>query len=126
MMGSGAGLTRRQVLILLSAATGARVCPARAAEPNNIAPQPYFAEVNRALEAIASMGAPVAEKDARQIAAFTQINDWASIDIAERILDRYTLARLRLNSDGSGEVRPGGAKKNPRRTGLANVSCPRG
>jgi hypothetical protein len=111
MIRSAAGLTRRQMLILLSAAAGARVCPARAAEPNNIAPQPYFAEVNRALEAIAAMGAPVAEEDARQIATLTQANDLASIDIAERILDRYTLARLRLNSDGSGEVKPGGAKR---------------
>lgn len=108
---SRSALTRRQALKLMSAAAAASFHPAFAAELSGIAPQPYFAGVNRALEAIASLGAPISTSDARQIAALSQASDGASVEAAEQILDRYTLARLSLSGDGSARVAVGGAKR---------------
>jgi hypothetical protein len=108
---SKSALTRRQALKLMSAAAGVWFYPAFAAELNGIAPQPYFAGVNRALEMLASLGAPISTRDARQIAVLSQANDGVSVEAAEKILDRYSLARLSLSGDGSAQVGVGGAKR---------------
>jgi len=104
-------LTRRQLLALLSAATGINVLPAWAAESEGVAPQPYFAAVNRALEALAKLGSPIAAKDAQQLATLARQGDRAAIDAAEKILDRYTLARVVTDSDGFAHTAAGGAQR---------------
>lgn len=91
------GLTRRQMLALMGAAAGGQLCHALPIKPESIAPQPYFACVNRAVEAMAALGAPLADADGRRIAELTHINDAASVNLAEALLNRYTLARI---SDG--------------------------
>lgn len=93
------------------AVAGARFFPALAAEITNIAPQPYFAGVKRAIEALAKLGAPVADDDAQQIDALARQNDSAAVDAVEKILDRYTLASLAINMDGSSQVSLGGAPR---------------
>jgi hypothetical protein len=98
-------------MILTGAVVGARFCPALTAELTNIAPQPYFAGINRALEAMTKLGAPIASEDARQIAALTRRNDGAAVGAAETILDRYTLTNLLIDSDGSTHVALGGARR---------------
>jgi hypothetical protein len=64
MNGSNPAITRRHFVIWTGAVAGARFFPALAAEPTNIAPQPYFAGVKRALEALAKLGAPIGAADA--------------------------------------------------------------
>ena len=71
----------------------------RAAPPVSIAPQPYFANVKRAIGALTTLGAPIGAADAARIAALTQSGD---VDAAEQILDRYTLARLPARPDHNG------------------------
>ena len=39
------------------------------AAPSSIAPQPYFANVKRAIDALATLGAPIGAADAARIAA---------------------------------------------------------
>jgi hypothetical protein len=82
----------------------------RAAHSLSIAPQPYFANVKRAIDALATLGAPIGAADAVQIAALTQSGDATSVDAAEQILDRYTLARLAIDADGTSHVSVGGAE----------------
>ena len=54
---------------------------------------------------------PVAVEDAKRISALANQDDSAAIDAAEKILDRYTLARLSLDTDGTGRVAMGGAQR---------------
>jgi hypothetical protein len=84
---------------------------ADAGVPVSVEPQPYFAGVNRAIEALAKLGAPVTAGDAQQIAVLARQNDSAAVDAAERILARYTLARLSIGSTGSAHVALGDAKR---------------
>src|SRR5579864_8724096 len=104
-------VSRRQFLALAGAFTGAHFCPAVGSESSELAPQPYFAGLNRALEALAKLGAPIAAADAQQITALANQNDSAAVDAAEKILDRYTLARLSLDAAGTGRVEMGGAQR---------------
>src|SRR5271163_2762176 len=60
----------------------------------DVEPQPYFAGVNRAVNELAGLGAPLSQGDAAQIAAMALRGDRASVGAAEAVLDRYTLARL--------------------------------
>ena len=83
-------VSRRHFLALAGAFVGAQFCPAIESEASGLVPQPYFAGVNRVLEALAKLGAPVATEDAKRIAALANRNDSASVDEAEKILDRYT------------------------------------
>lgn len=73
--------------------------------------QPYFASVNRALEALANVGAPVSRSDAEQIATLARQNDSVAVAEAERILDRYTLLRVAVTTDGFARVSGGGAPR---------------
>jgi hypothetical protein len=105
------GFTRRQLLTLASAVLVSKALPTWAADFDGIAAQPYFAGVNRALEALAKLGAPIAAADAAQITALSQRGDVMSVEAAEKILDHYTLARLSVDADGSGHVALGGAQR---------------
>ena len=102
-------ITRRRLLELLGAVAGSSFYPAFAAETDSIAPQPYFAGVNRALDALAKLGSPVLAEDAQQLSVLSRHNDSAAVDASEKILSRYTLLNLSINSDGSVQVTSGGA-----------------
>src|SRR5438132_1540941 len=108
---SNSTLTRRRFLACTAAVAGARFCPAFGSMPDRITPQPYFAEVERAREALAKLGAPLLTADADQIAVLARQNDTAAVELAEKILDRYTLARLSLESDSTVLVVAGGAQR---------------
>src|SRR5688572_28678232 len=73
--------------------------------------QPYFASVRRAVEALENLGAPVDANDKQQLASLAQKNDRAAVDAAEKILDRYTLARIVTDADGYAHTSAGGAKR---------------
>jgi hypothetical protein len=77
----------------------------------DVEPQPYFAGVNRAVSELAGLGAPLSPEDAGQIAAMALRGDRASAGVAEAVLDRYTLARLSVDADGSARLSPGGAPR---------------
>jgi hypothetical protein len=83
-------VSRRHFLAVAGAFAGSQFCPAIASEASGLVPQLYFAGVNRVLGALAKLGAPVATEDAKRIAALANRNDSASVDEAEKILDRYT------------------------------------
>jgi len=104
-------VSRRHFLALAGAFAGAQFCAAVESETSELVPQPYFAGVNRILEALARLGAPVAAADAQRIAALANQDDSAAVDAAEIILDRYTLARLSLDVDGTGRIAMGGAQR---------------
>jgi len=104
-------VSRRDFLALAGAFAGAQFCPAIESEAPQLVPQSYFAGVNRVLEALAKLGAPMAAADAQRIAEFAKQGDRAAVDAAEKILDRYTLASLSLDADGSGRVAMGGAQR---------------
>ena len=104
-------ISRRRILAFVGAAAGSVVCPAWAETASSVAPQPYFAGVKRALEALDKLGAPIVPADAAQIDSLARAGDAASVAAADRILDRYTLARLSIDADGTGQVAMGGAQR---------------
>jgi hypothetical protein len=105
-------LTRRRFLVWTGAAAGARFCPAFGAKAaQDVAPQPYFAGVHRALEALAKLGAPVSAEDAQRLAVLSRQGDRAAVSEAETILDRYTLASVAIESGRSLHVSIGGAQR---------------
>lgn len=108
---SRVSMTRRQWMALLGAAGGARLLPAWAST-ESIAPQPYFAEVMRAVDALAKLGSPVAADDAQQLAGLARQSDAAAVAAAERLLDRYTLTRVLIDAVGTTETTSGGAVRN--------------
>jgi len=104
--------TRRELLAATGLGAGAlmmRPSLLFAAVEPAVEPQPYFASVDRAIEALAKLGAPMAQADVARIAAFAQQSDRAAVDAAEAILHRYTLAQLSVDAGGSWHVTPGGA-----------------
>ena len=103
--------TRRQMLALAGALGTLKLCPALAQASATIAAQPYFANVKRAIESLARLGAPIAAEDARRIATLERAGDAAAVDSAEQLLEGYTLARLSLNWDRSVHVELGGARR---------------
>ena len=123
-------LTRRQMLMLLASEVGASLCPASAVEAPVLPVEPYFAEVNRALEALAKLGAPVASVDAQKIATLARKNSTTAVDATEKILARYTLANVAINADGSVQVTLGDAPRTLIEQGwtmfLVRVSNPQG
>jgi hypothetical protein len=70
--------TRRTVIAAAGLSSGVLLVrsyslfAAAADVPIAVEPQPYFAGVNRAVEALAKLGAPVAAADAQQIASLTR------------------------------------------------------
>jgi len=81
-----------------------------AAESSGAEPQPYFAALNRILESVARLGAPVAPEDARQLAILSRQNDHAAVAAADAILSRYTLLNVSVGSDGVLTTSPGSAQ----------------
>lgn len=102
--------TRRQALIFASAIGTLKLYPSWAQTSGTIAPQPYFANVARAVESLSALGAPIAAEDAEHLSTLGRGADAASVNAAEKILDGYTLARLSVNVDGSVNVASGGAR----------------
>ena len=103
-------LTRRCFAAWAGAIAAARLGPALANGFAEIEPQPCFAAVKRALEALANLGSPVSVADAKEIAALARQNDRPAVEAAERILDRYTLANLSI-TDELLQVATGGAQR---------------
>lgn len=92
---------------------GGNVLHAFAADSNSLSkiePQPYFAEVRRAVAALASLGAPVAAHDAALLEALAVRNDAAAVADAETVLGRYTLANLSIDADGAVSIERGEAR----------------
>lgn len=104
-------ITRRRFLVIAGAAGGTGLCSSRALEVPEIAPQPYFANVSRALDALARLGAPVTLADQQQIVALRNQNDNDAVTESERILERYTLARVHVESNGYAYATVGGAQR---------------
>lgn len=107
----GSPFTRRCFLVSAGAAATTAVIPAFGRPAEAIAPQPYFAGVNRAIEAMAKLGAPLAAQDVEQIAALAKSGTSEAVQVAESTLERYTLARLSIAASGAGHIMPGGAPK---------------
>ncbi|MEZ2346067.1 CehA/McbA family metallohydrolase [Terriglobus sp. RCC_193] len=105
------GLTRRGFLVLGSAFASGRFCSALEPEIRQIPTQPYFAAVNRAIQALSHLGSPISSTDAEQIVILTQRNDVAAINKAEEILSHYTLAQLSLSADGAPQITAGNAPR---------------
>jgi hypothetical protein len=104
--------TRREVLIWTGGAiVSARLLPVFAANSADITPQPYFASVKRALEALEKLGAPIAPADAQQVASLAAQGDSAAVNAAEVILQRYTVVNLSIESESSAHVMVGGASR---------------
>lgn len=105
------GLTRRRFLVIGSAFASGRFCNALEPISERVAPQPYFAAVNRAIQALKHLGAPISVADANTIADLTQHKDAAAVAKAEEILSYYTLAQLSLGPDGAPQITGGNASR---------------
>lgn len=103
-------LSRRQLIKWFGVASGATVLPAWGST-EDIPAQPYFANVNRAIDALAKLGAPIPPADADRIAALARQNDSAAVQEAEGILKRRTLAELAIEPDGTLRLAEGGAQR---------------
>ena len=57
------------------------------------------------------LGAPIQPADAQQLATLARKNDNPAVEAAEAILQRYTIARLSVDPDGSSRVAPGEAPR---------------
>src|ERR1700730_12483318 len=104
-------VSRRHFLVLAGGFAWTQFCAAVESEASELVAQPYFAGVTRILEALAGLGAPLAAADADHIAALANQNDSAAVDAAEKILERYTLARFSLEADGTGRIAMGGVQR---------------
>src|SRR5215467_3529014 len=122
--------TRRQFILWVGALAGTRFAAALEGKSDAATPQPYFAAVSRALEALAKVGAPVTKDDAQQIAALARQGDQAAVEAAERILNRYTLVRIVVETGGPTSAVAGGAQRTLIEHGwrafLVRVSNPKG
>lgn len=107
-------LTRRVVITTAGLTSGAlllrpmSLLSANANSTDSIESQPYFAGVNRALEALTAAGQPIPAADAGRLTELAEKGDVAS---AEAILDRYTLVRVAMTADGYHQTQAGGAEK---------------
>jgi hypothetical protein len=104
-------ITRRRFIVLAGAVAGEQLCPVFQAEAQQISPQPYFASVKRALEALGKLGMPIAATDQQELDALAKQNDNAAVEAADKILDRYTLVRVVTETGGYDRVAAGGAEK---------------
>lgn len=104
-------LTRRRFLVLGSAFASSRFCNALEPAVEHVAPQPYFAAVNRAVQALAHLGSPISTVDSEHIANLAHRKDTVAVAEAEEILNRYTLALLSLRPDGAPQITAGNAPR---------------
>src|ERR1700691_1262273 len=128
-------ISRRAMLSLGLKAGLVLACPtwsfaADPADPGAIEPQPFFAGVKRAVEALEKLGAPLPPADAARIAALALQNDGAAVAEAGRILGCYTLVDLAIDPDGASHVGIGPAPRTLVEQGwrmfLVRVSNPAG
>ena len=75
-----------------------------------ILPQPYFAGVARALEALSRLGTLLPTPHAEEISTLIRQNDNIAVVAAERILDHYTLTKIVIKPDGYAHATAGGAE----------------
>lgn len=111
MIAFHSSLTRRRFLVLGSAFASSRLCNASGPAIELVAPQPYFAALNRSIQALARLGSPIRSSDAEQIAILARQSNDAAVTKAEEILGRYTLAKLSLGHDGAPQIAIGDAPK---------------
>src|ERR1700679_3032220 len=117
MRGDGEDLITRRSLLSLGLKAGlvlALPSWARASDPPGtpgIEPQPFFAGVARAVQAMERLGAPLAPADAARIAELARQGDAAAVDEAGRILAAYTLLTLSIDPDGESRVGAGAAPR---------------
>ena len=110
-------ITRRAVVTAASVTSGvlllrpSSLFSADAGNITKVEPQPYFAGVNRAIESLANLGAPVAAADVERIAVLARQGDSVAVDAADALLDRYTLVRVTTETDGFARATAGGAPK---------------
>jgi hypothetical protein len=100
----------RRALIAAGLGSGALLaCPSvlRGLGEAAVEPQPYFASLRRVVQALQSLGAPLAPVDAEQIARLSAAPSPENLKEAELLLARYTLMRVRLSSEGTALSRPG-------------------
>jgi hypothetical protein len=76
-----------------------------------LAHQPYFAGVERAVATSRALGAPLASGDEAELVALSANEGSDSIERAEAVLDRYTLARVELDREGYGRTSAGAADR---------------
>lgn len=74
--------TRRTFLAGSTLIAGIGAFPALAGETPRIAPQPYFASVERALATLAKGGQPITETDAKALAALASKSDIEAVAAA--------------------------------------------
>lgn len=72
--------------------------------------QPYFAGVRRAVAALEELGAPLLVEDAAALRRLESTRQADAVEAAERLLGRYTIARVELDEFGYARTRPGGAE----------------
>src|SRR5215467_1637420 len=82
-----------------------------AAEATSSNSQPVFASIKRAIAALAAIGQPVSAADAKLLETFAERQDASAVEAAEKILSKYTLANVTLQSDGYADTVAGAAPK---------------
>jgi hypothetical protein len=100
----------RRSLIASGLSSGALlVCPSvlRGLAEVAVEPQPYFASLQRVVQSLQSLGAPLAPADAGEIARLSAAPSQENLKKAELLLARYTLMRVRLSPDGTALTGPG-------------------
>ena len=104
-------LDRRSFLLGSATLLASTAGPVRAAPSEQIEPQPYFASVKRAMGALATAGQAIPTADVNRLAQLASKGSVEAVAAADAILDRYTLARVTLDSFGTGTTTLGGADR---------------
>ena len=102
-------VTRRGWIAGASAAAGTVLVSAAAAPTSTIPLQPYFAAVQRALDAMAKLGFPLLADDRTRLDNLARQADQDALAATESILERYTLIKLSADRGRRIQTKPGGA-----------------
>ena len=82
------------------------------AGPIPVEPQPFLAATDRLLQALEFIGSPLPEKDATEVrAALNQADSKKGVEAVQQILDRHTLAIVRINPESRVSAAEGAAQK---------------
>jgi hypothetical protein len=102
-------LNRRSVIVAGLSSGAFLACPPvlRGLAELAVDPQPYFASLLRVVQALQTLGAPLAASDAEQIARLSATPSPENLHDVELLLARYTLMRVRLSPDSAALTRPG-------------------
>lgn len=104
-------ITRRAAIALISFGSTSCLTRALAYESSGMDAQPYFTNVRRAIESLERLGAPIERRDSDVITSLAADQDATAVPAAEAILDKYTLATLRIAPEGSVSIGEGGAPR---------------